>query len=77
MFGLGMQEILIVLILVLIVFGAKRLPEIGGALGKAIQNFKRASDPDEVDITPNKEKTQSAENTSGSTTTNANDTTKV
>jgi sec-independent protein translocase protein TatA len=43
MFGLGMPELMVVLVIVLIVFGAGRLPEIGGALGKSIRNFKRSS----------------------------------
>ncbi len=55
MFGIGMQELLIILVLVLVIFGAKRLPEIGSGLGKAIRNFKQgATQPDEIDITPNK-----------------------
>ena len=53
MFGIGMQELLIILVLVLVIFGAKRLPEIGGGLGRAIRNFPQAaSEPDEIDITP-------------------------
>ncbi|MDT8436050.1 MAG: twin-arginine translocase TatA/TatE family subunit [Gemmatimonadota bacterium] len=41
MFGnLGMWEVLILLFIVLLLFGAKRLPEIGGALGKGIREFK-------------------------------------
>ena len=55
MFGFGMPELIVVLVIVLVVFGAGRLPEIGGALGKSIKNFKRASDgKDEIDITPGK-----------------------
>jgi sec-independent protein translocase protein TatA len=53
MFGIGTQEILIILLLGLVVFGASRLPEIGGGLGKAIRNFRQASsEPDEIDVTP-------------------------
>ncbi len=53
MFGIGMQELLVILVLVLVIFGAKRLPEIGGGLGRAIRNFRQAaSEPDEIDITP-------------------------
>lgn len=53
MFGIGMQELLFILVIALIVFGANKLPEIGGGLGRAIRNFKRASsEPDEIDITP-------------------------
>jgi sec-independent protein translocase protein TatA len=55
MFGFGMPELIIILVIVLVVFGAGRLPEIGGALGKSIRNFKKASDgKDEIDITPGK-----------------------
>lgn len=51
--GLGIWELLIILVIVLVIFGAKKLPEIGGGLGKAIQNFKKASsEPDEIDVTP-------------------------
>jgi sec-independent protein translocase protein TatA len=42
MFGLGMPELLIILFIVILVFGAGRLPEIGGAVGKAIRGFKRS-----------------------------------
>ncbi len=62
MFGIGMQELLIILVLVLIVFGAKRLPEIGGGLGKAIRNFKQgATEPDEIDISNKKAKMENIE----------------
>ncbi|MBP1728431.1 MAG: tatA [Deltaproteobacteria bacterium] len=55
MFGFGMPELIVILVIVLVVFGAGRLPEIGGALGKSIRNFKKASDgKDEIDITPGK-----------------------
>ena len=42
MFGLGMPEILIIMVVVLIIFGAGRLPEIGGAIGKGIRGFRRS-----------------------------------
>jgi sec-independent protein translocase protein TatA len=49
----GTQEILLILVVVLVIFGAKRLPEIGSGLGRAIRNFKKATtEPDEIDITP-------------------------
>ena len=44
MFGLGMPELMIILVVALLVFGAGRLPEIGSSLGKAIRGFKEASD---------------------------------
>ncbi len=57
MFGIGMQELLLILVVGLLLFGANKLPEIGGGLGKAIRNFRRAaSEPDEIDITPKSEK---------------------
>jgi sec-independent protein translocase protein TatA len=50
MFGIGMQELVIVLIIVLIIFGAGKLPEIGSALGKGIKNFKKTMNPDNNEI---------------------------
>ncbi|BAI80459.1 twin-arginine translocation protein, TatA/E family [Deferribacter desulfuricans SSM1] len=54
MFGLGTQELLIILVIVLVIFGAGKLPQIGEGLGKAIKNFKKAANDAEnaVDITP-------------------------
>jgi len=51
MFGLGTTELIIILVLALIIFGAGRLPEVGSALGKGIKNFKKgiASVNDEVE----------------------------
>jgi sec-independent protein translocase protein TatA len=42
MFGMGIGELLIILAIVLIIFGVGKLPEIGSALGKGINNFKKA-----------------------------------
>ncbi len=56
MFGLGATELLIILGIVVLLFGARRLPEIGSGLGKAIKNFKSGvSGDDEIDVTPKKE----------------------
>jgi len=54
MFGIGMPELIIILVIILIIFGTGKLPEIGGALGKGIRNFKKASNekPEEIDVTP-------------------------
>lgn len=57
--ALGPVELVIVLFIVLLIFGAGKLPQIGDALGKSIKNFKRAAetdhDHDELDVTPKKE----------------------
>ena len=50
MFGIGMPELIIILVIILIIFGAGKLPEIGAGMGKAIRNFKGAtSDPEKKD----------------------------
>ena len=55
MFGLGTQELIIILVIVVVLFGASRLPQIGEGIGKAIRNFKKSmSQPDEIDVTPKK-----------------------
>ena len=55
MFGIGTTELLIILTIVVVLFGARRLPEIGSGLGKAIKNFKSGiSGKDEIDVTPSK-----------------------
>lgn len=41
MFGLGMQELIVILIIVAILFGATRLPELGRGIGQAVRNFKK------------------------------------
>ncbi len=59
MFGLGMPELIVILVIVLVLFGANRLPEMGKGIGQAIRNFKKAtSEPDEIDVTPKKKVTQ-------------------
>lgn len=55
MLGFGVQELVIILIIVVVLFGATRLPQIGRGIGEAIKNFKKAtSEPDEIDVTPKK-----------------------
>ncbi len=58
--GLGMWELLVILFIVLIIFGAGRLPEIGRGLGEGIRNFKKSlKEPDAIDVTPKKSEKES------------------
>jgi sec-independent protein translocase protein TatA len=68
MFGLGMPEIIIILIIVLIIFGAGKLPSIGGGIGQAIRNFKDAtkSKPEE-EASARKIESESAKKVEGKT----------
>ena len=52
----SMQDLMVVLAIAAVLFGAKRLPEMGKGIGEAIKNFKKGlSEPSEIDITPKKE----------------------
>jgi len=48
-FGLGMGELVMILVIVTVVFGATKLPALGDGLGKAIKNFKKSIDTDNHD----------------------------
>jgi sec-independent protein translocase protein TatA len=53
---IGTTELIIILVIVIIIFGASRLPEIGKGIGQAIKNFKKATnEPEEIDVTPKKD----------------------
>ena len=54
---LGFGEILIVLVVLLLIFGANKIPQLGDALGKGIRNFRKATggSDDSIDVTPPKE----------------------
>jgi len=55
MFGIGIPELIIILVIILIIFGAGKLPEIGSGLGRGIKNFKKAAQGmDEIEVTPEK-----------------------
>jgi sec-independent protein translocase protein TatA len=55
--GLGPGELILILVIVLIIFGAGKLPQIGDALGKGIRNFKKSSNGQEdLDVTPAEQK---------------------
>ena len=53
MFGLGFGELVIILLIVLVLFGGRKLPEVGEGIGRAIRSFKKEMDkPDAIDVTP-------------------------
>jgi sec-independent protein translocase protein TatA len=57
MFGLGIPELIIIMVIVLLVFGAGKLPEIGSSIGKAIKGFKKSmKESDTIGVTPKDEK---------------------
>ena len=62
MFGIGMTELLVILAIVLVIFGANKLPEIGKGMGQAIGNFKKSmKESNEIDVTPDKKKIEAEE----------------
>ena len=55
MFGMGAGEWVLVLLIILVVFGATKLPQLGDGLGRAIKNFKRAvTSANEIEVAPKK-----------------------
>ena len=56
MFGLGIGELMVILLIFVVVFGAGKLGDVGGDLGRAIRNFRKAmNEPDAIDVTPKEE----------------------
>ena len=54
MFGIGMPELIVILVIVLIIFGAGKLPEIGAGIGKGIKNFKKAMHDSDKELSSGK-----------------------
>lgn len=61
MFGIGMPELIIILIIILIIFGAGKLPEIGSGIGKGIRNFRKATKDQTEEIPAPKENSKAEE----------------
>lgn len=53
----GPTELVIILLIVVVIFGAAKLPKIGKGLGEGITNFRKAVKKDEIDVTPEEEET--------------------
>lgn len=56
MFGIGMPELLVILVIVLLIFGAGKLPQIGEGLGRAIRGFRKSVSEEEGTSLPDKDK---------------------
>lgn len=57
MFGLGMWELIVILVIVVLLFGARRLPEIGSGIGEGIRNFRKSMKDDKAGKTDKIDKT--------------------
>ena len=65
MFGLGFQEIVLLLLVALLLFGARRLPEIAKSLGKSVNEFKKGMDPNAKDEEEKSQQTAVADKEDG------------
>jgi TatA/E family protein of Tat protein translocase len=54
MFGIGTTELIIIMFIILLIFGAKKLPELAQGLGKGIREFKKASNDIQEELSMNK-----------------------
>ena len=84
MMGIGFPELMIILVIIMIIFGAGKLPEIGSAFGNSIKNFKKSmKDAEEIQEAATQESTVTEENSGDdqpsqeSTTENATPTQEV
>ncbi len=55
-FGLHWPEIVLILVIILVIFGVGKLPQVGGAIGKSIREFRKARTDDDADVKKDKEK---------------------
>jgi TatA/E family protein of Tat protein translocase len=67
MMGIGFPELMIILVIIMIIFGAGKLPEIGSAFGNSIKNFKKSmKEAEEIQEATNLESTETSEASDGS-----------
>jgi sec-independent protein translocase protein TatA len=66
MFGLGVPELMVILVIALVIFGPSKLPQIGSGLGKAIRDFKKGVTGGEDEETPKDTKKDNAKDLPGS-----------
>ena len=67
MMGIGFPELMIILVIIMIIFGAGKLPEIGSAFGNSIKNFKKSmKDAEEIKEVTNLESTETGEGSNDS-----------
>ena len=60
MFGLSLTHLLILILVLVLLFGSSKLPQLGSGLGQGIKNFKKAmKEPDSIDVTPDKKNDKS------------------
>lgn len=72
--GLGMPELIVILLIVVMVFGASRLPQIGEGLGKGIQALKRGlKSDDDIDVTRDPKRVGEGSTASGSAASKVSD----